>query len=61
MAAIRAPQARCRFAIAEADITPPAGIYHRMWGAATHDRAEGVHRPLRQSRTRFHLEWKPAT
>jgi hypothetical protein len=22
------------------------GIYHRMWGAATHDRATGVHRPL---------------
>ena len=44
---IRTPQARCRFAVAEADITPPAGIYHRMWGAATHDRAEGVHRPLR--------------
>ncbi len=49
MDAIRTPQARCRFAIAEADITPPAGIYHRMWGAATHDRAEGVHRPLRAS------------
>ncbi|MEY4179525.1 MAG: hypothetical protein RLY70_3099, partial [Planctomycetota bacterium] len=31
MDAIRTPQARCRFAIAEADITPPAGIYHRMW------------------------------
>lgn len=28
------------------DITPPVGIYHRMWGAATHDRSEGVHRPL---------------
>jgi len=22
------------------------GIYHRMWGAATHDRSTGVHRPL---------------
>src|SRR5262249_40690402 len=22
------------------------GIYHRMWGAATHERATGVHRPL---------------
>ena len=22
------------------------GIYHRMWGAARHDRATGVHRPL---------------
>ena len=28
------------------DITPPVGIYHRMWGAATHDRATGVHKPL---------------
>ena len=41
------PQAQCRFAIATCDITPPVGIYHRMWGAATHDRSEGVHRPLR--------------
>lgn len=41
------PQSRCRFALAWADITPPANIYHRMWGAAKHDRATGVHRPLR--------------
>ena len=41
------PQSRCRFALAWADITPPANIYHRMWGAARHDRATGVHRPLR--------------
>jgi hypothetical protein len=41
------PQSRCRFAIASGDITPPVGIYHRMWGAATHDRAEGIHQPLR--------------
>ncbi|MCA9212291.1 MAG: neutral/alkaline non-lysosomal ceramidase N-terminal domain-containing protein, partial [Planctomycetales bacterium] len=39
-------QSRCRFGIAIADITPPVGIYHRMWGAATHDRSEGIHRPL---------------
>lgn len=39
-------QSRCRFGIALDDITPPVGIYHRMWGAATHDRSEGVHRPL---------------
>jgi hypothetical protein len=31
---------------ARREITPPAGIYARMWGASTHDRAEGVHRPL---------------
>jgi hypothetical protein len=36
----------CRFGIARADITPPVGIYHRMWGAAVHDRSEGIHRPL---------------
>src|SRR5436190_20779101 len=43
---IHTPQSRCRAAIARCDITPPVGIYHRMWGAATHDRATGVHRPL---------------
>jgi len=32
--------------IARCDITPPVGIYARNWGASTHDRAEGVHRPL---------------
>ena len=41
------PQSRCRFALAHADITPPDNIYHRMWGAATHERATGIHRPLR--------------
>ncbi|WP_353196448.1 hypothetical protein [Parapedobacter defluvii] len=35
-----------RFAIGEAAITPPVGIYARNWGAAQHDQAEGVHRPL---------------
>ncbi|MCO6454548.1 MAG: hypothetical protein J5I93_04450 [Pirellulaceae bacterium] len=40
------PQAACRLGVARADITPPADIYHRMWGAASHDRAEGIHRPL---------------
>jgi hypothetical protein len=42
-------QGRCRFGIAYGDITPPVGIYHRMWGAARHDRATGVDRPLRTS------------
>lgn len=32
--------------VARRDTTPPAGIYARMWGAAKHDLAEGVHRPL---------------
>jgi hypothetical protein len=32
--------------VAREDITPPVGIYARNWGAATHDVATGVHRPL---------------
>jgi hypothetical protein len=32
--------------VARTDITPPVGINARNWGAATHDVAEGVHRPL---------------
>jgi hypothetical protein len=32
--------------VSRRDITPPAGIYSRMWGAAKHDVALGVHRPL---------------
>ncbi len=37
---------RCAFGVARRDVTPPVGIYSRSWGAATHDVAEGVHRPL---------------
>jgi hypothetical protein len=40
------PQSCCLFGLARCDITPPVGIYHRIWGAATHDRATGIHRPL---------------
>jgi hypothetical protein len=43
---VETPQSRVLAAAARADITPPVGIYHRMWGAALHDRATGVHRPL---------------
>jgi hypothetical protein len=39
-------QSVVRFGVARGDVTPPVGIYHRMWGAATHDRSTGVHRPL---------------
>ena len=46
MTRVDTPQTRCRAAFARADISPPAGIYHRMWGAALHERATGVHRPL---------------
>ncbi len=40
------PYTRCKFGVAVRDITPPAGIYHTAWGAASHDRSEGIHRPL---------------
>lgn len=43
---VETPQSRCLAGMSRGDITPPVGIYHRMWGAALHDRATGVHRPL---------------
>jgi len=43
---VQTPTSRLRLGVARAEITPPVGIYHRMWGAARHDRATGVHRPL---------------
>src|SRR3954447_13970645 len=46
MPAVICPQSRCRLGLARTDVTPPVGIYHRMWGAAIHDRSTGVHRPL---------------
>jgi len=46
MTHINTPQGECQFGIARGDITPPVGIYCRMWGAARHDCATGVHRPL---------------
>ena len=33
--------------VAKEDITPPAGIYSRNWGAASHDVADGIDVPLR--------------
>jgi hypothetical protein len=35
-----------KIGIARADITPPVGIYARNWGAAKHDVARKIHRPL---------------
>lgn len=46
MTFLASPNSRCLLGVATCDITPPVGIYHRMWGAATHERAAGVHRPL---------------
>ncbi|MGH2461112.1 MAG: neutral/alkaline non-lysosomal ceramidase N-terminal domain-containing protein, partial [Chloroflexota bacterium] len=42
---VKTPTSRVRFGAARVDITPPVGIYHRMWGAARHHQATGVHRP----------------
>lgn len=46
MQPILTPTSLCRFGMARGDITPPVGMYHRMWGAALHDRSEGIHQPL---------------
>jgi hypothetical protein len=40
------PEFAGRLGVAREDITPPVGIYARSWGAAKHDVAEGIHRPL---------------
>ena len=40
------PTTHCTFGVARRDVTPPVGIYARSWGAATHEVAEGIHRPL---------------
>lgn len=49
MPVVETCQSHCLVGIGRCDITPPVGIYHRMWGAATHDRSTGVHRPLTAS------------
>ncbi len=46
IAPFRHPAFRGLVGVARSDITPPSGIYARNWGAASHDAAEGVHRPL---------------
>jgi hypothetical protein len=43
---LRHPEFHGRIGVASRDITPPLGIHARTWGSATHDVAEGVHRPL---------------
>ena len=39
-------EGRALIGIAREDITPPVGIYGRMWGASNHERSEGAHKPL---------------
>lgn len=43
---VETPQFTGRIGFARADITPPVGSYHRMWGAALHERSTGIHKPL---------------
>jgi hypothetical protein len=50
------PQSIGRLGVARCDVTPPVGIYHRTWGAATHDRSTGVHRPLTATALAFQIE-----
>src|SRR3954453_23843340 len=58
---IDTPQARVRFGLARCDVTPPVGIYHRLWGAAKHARATGVHRPLNATAMAFRAAEGPVT
>jgi hypothetical protein len=46
MNSIHTASSSCLCGVAQCDITPPIGMYHRMWGAATHDVSTGVHQPL---------------
>jgi hypothetical protein len=39
--------------VARCDITPPMGIYSRMWGAANHEVANSIHRPLQATAITF--------
>jgi hypothetical protein len=40
------PEFHGRIGLSRSTITPPDGIYSRMWGSAKHDIAEGVHQPM---------------
>lgn len=44
--AFRHPSFQGQIGIARVDITPPVGVYARNWGAAKHDVARTIHRPL---------------
>lgn len=45
--------------IARIEITPPAGIYARNWGAAAHDVALSIHRPLSISAMTIRTDGEP--
>lgn len=48
-----------RIGVARREITPPVGIYCRMWGSASHDVAEEVHRPLTATALTFGMDGPP--
>jgi len=54
--AYREPAFHGTIGAAREDITPPVGIYARNWGAAEHDTAEGIHRPLTATAISFQAE-----
>lgn len=39
-------EGRAQIGFSRREITPPFGIYGRMWGASNHDESEGSHKPL---------------
>lgn len=45
--------------VARVDITPPVGIFARNWGAATHDVADSIHRPLTLTAVTFRTGDEP--
>jgi hypothetical protein len=45
--------------VSRVDVTPPIGIYARSWGAANHDVAEGIHKPLYLTCITFATEERP--
>ena len=51
---------RGHIGVARTVITPPDGIYARLWGSATHDIAEGIHQPLLASGIWLQSDASPA-
>ena len=39
-------EGRAHIGFSRREITPPFGIYGRMWGASSHDKSEGSHKAL---------------
>jgi len=55
-------EGRALIGFSRRDITPPFGIYGRMWGASSHDKSEGSHKALSVTAMAFSSdkEIKPA-